>query len=90
MRYASGSDDCAQREAFVFRRLPHFTEPRKTPIQEDAPLQPTNAYGESKVLVERMLDCCIAFTVCAMPACVISTAAGAAGEQGEDHHPESP
>lgn len=32
-----------------------YGEPETTPIQEDAPLRPTNAYGESKLLVERML-----------------------------------
>src|SRR5258708_12276143 len=34
-----------------------YGSPEKTPIEEDAPLQPTNAYGESKLLVEQMLDC---------------------------------
>ena len=33
-----------------------YGTPEKTPIEEDAPLQPTNAYGESKLLVERMLE----------------------------------
>ena len=32
-----------------------YGEPESTPIPEDAPLHPTNAYGESKLLVERML-----------------------------------
>jgi UDP-glucose 4-epimerase len=32
-----------------------YGQPETTPIQEDAPLCPTNAYGESKLLVERML-----------------------------------
>jgi UDP-glucose 4-epimerase len=32
-----------------------YGEPQSVPIQEDAPLKPTNAYGESKVLAERML-----------------------------------
>ena len=32
-----------------------YGEPEATPIQEDARLQPTNAYGESKLLVEHML-----------------------------------
>ena len=33
-----------------------YGAPEKTPIEEDAALQPTNAYGESKLLVEQMLD----------------------------------
>jgi len=32
-----------------------YGEPEKTPIEEDARLSPTNAYGESKLLVEHML-----------------------------------
>lgn len=32
-----------------------YGEPEVVPIKEDARLQPTNAYGESKLLVERML-----------------------------------
>jgi UDP-glucose 4-epimerase len=32
-----------------------YGEPEKAPIQEDARLRPTNAYGESKLLVEQML-----------------------------------
>ena len=32
-----------------------YGEPERVPIQEDARLRPTNAYGESKLLVEHML-----------------------------------
>jgi UDP-glucose 4-epimerase len=32
-----------------------YGEPESTPIQEDAKLDPTNVYGESKLMVERML-----------------------------------
>ena len=32
-----------------------YGEPEAIPIQEDARLKPTNAYGESKLLVEQML-----------------------------------
>ena len=32
-----------------------YGEPRQIPITEDDPLDPTNAYGESKLVVERML-----------------------------------
>lgn len=33
-----------------------YGEPESVPIKEDAKLLPTNAYGESKLLVEHMLD----------------------------------
>src|SRR5687768_9261635 len=33
-----------------------YGNPQRVPIEEDDPLHPTNAYGESKLLVERMLD----------------------------------
>ena len=33
-----------------------YGEPEVIPIKEDARLQPTNVYGESKLLVEKMLD----------------------------------
>jgi UDP-glucose 4-epimerase len=33
-----------------------YGEPKTVPIKEDAHLLPTNAYGESKLLVERMLE----------------------------------
>jgi UDP-glucose 4-epimerase len=32
-----------------------YGEPERVPIEEDAKLEPTNAYGESKLLVEKML-----------------------------------
>ena len=32
-----------------------YGEPKSVPIEEDAQLKPTNAYGESKLLVEHML-----------------------------------
>src|SRR5260370_35577934 len=32
-----------------------FGNPQRTPIEEDDPVHPTNAYGESNLLVERML-----------------------------------
>src|SRR5262249_36550129 len=33
-----------------------YGDPQQVPIPEEHPLAPTNAYGESKLLVERMLD----------------------------------
>jgi UDP-glucose 4-epimerase len=66
-----------------------YGTPEKTPIEEDAPLQPTNAYGESKLLVEQMLDWLHRIHGLRYSCLRYFNAAGAAGLQGEDHHPES-
>jgi len=66
-----------------------YGTPEKTPIEETALLQPTNAYGESKLLVEQMLDWLHRIHGLRYSCLRYFNAAGAAGEQGEDHHPES-
>src|SRR5216684_4822629 len=66
-----------------------FGNPERTPIEEDDPVHPTNAYGESKLLVERMLTWFHQIHGLRYAALRYFNAAGAAGEQGEDHHPES-
>jgi UDP-glucose 4-epimerase len=66
-----------------------YGSPEKTPIEEDAPLQPTNAYGESKLLVEQTLDWLHRIHGLGYACLRYFNAAGAAGAQGEDHHPES-
>ena len=66
-----------------------YGTPEKTPIEENAALHPTNAYGESKLLVEQMLDWLHRIHGLRYACLRYFNAAGAAGEQGEDHHPES-
>ena len=66
-----------------------YGTPEKTPIEENAPLHPTNAYGESKLLVEQMLEWLHRIHGLRYACLRYFNAAGAAGEQGEDHHPES-
>ena len=66
-----------------------YGDPERTPIAEDAPLHPTNAYGESKLLVERMLAWFHQIHGLRYASLRYFNAAGAAGELGEDHHPES-
>lgn len=66
-----------------------YGEPEQVPIPEDHPLRPTNAYGESKLMVEQMLGwfnrahglgyCCLRYF----------NAAGATETRGEAHEPES-
>jgi len=66
-----------------------YGTPKKTPIEETALLQPTNAYGESKLLAEQMLDWLHRIHGLRYAWLRYFNAAGATGEQGEDHHPES-
>jgi len=66
-----------------------YGTPEKTPIEESAPLEPSNAYGESKLLVEQMLGWFHRIHGLRYACLRYFNAAGAAGEQGEDHHPES-
>jgi UDP-glucose 4-epimerase len=66
-----------------------YGTPERTPIEEADRLQPTNAYGESKLLVELMLAWMNRIHGLHYACLRYFNAAGAAGERGEDHHPES-
>lgn len=66
-----------------------YGTPEKTPIEENAPLRPTNAYGESKLLVEQMLEWLHRIHGLRYASLRYFNVAGAAGDRGEDHHPES-
>ena len=66
-----------------------YGTPERTPIEENDPLHPTNAYGESKLLVEQMLAWLHRIHGLRYASLRYFNAAGAAGEQGEDHLPES-
>ena len=66
-----------------------YGEPRSTPILEDAPLDPTNAYGESKLLVERMLRWFHTQLGLRYASLRYFNVAGAAEGYGEAHEPES-
>jgi UDP-glucose 4-epimerase len=66
-----------------------YGNPEHTPIEEDAALRPTNAYGESKLLVERMLGWFHQIHGLRYASLRYFNAAGAADALGEDHRPES-
>src|SRR5438874_12911203 len=66
-----------------------YGNPKRVPIQEDDELQPTNVYGESKLLVEQMLTWFHRIHGLRYASLRYFNAAGAAGELGEDHQPES-
>ncbi len=66
-----------------------YGNPESTPIREDAPLHPTNAYGESKLLVERMLEWMNRIHGLRYASLRYFNAAGATPELGEAHEPET-
>ena len=66
-----------------------YGEPRRTPIEELDPLEPTNAYGESKLMVERMLSWFGRIHGLRYASLRYFNAAGSDGHSGECHHPES-
>lgn len=66
-----------------------YGEPESTPIRETDPLRPTSAYGESKLLVERMLDWLHRVHGLHYASLRYFNAAGATEELGEAHQPET-
>jgi UDP-glucose 4-epimerase len=66
-----------------------YGDPESTPIPESARLLPTNAYGESKLLVEQMLRWFHRIHGLSYASLRYFNAAGATATLGERHHPES-
>ncbi len=66
-----------------------YGQPELTPITEDAPLAPTNAYGESKLLVEHMLTWLNRVHGFRYASLRYFNVAGAIDGRGEAHEPES-
>jgi UDP-glucose 4-epimerase len=66
-----------------------YGEPESDLVTEDAPNRPVNAYGNSKLAVDRMIgDECRAHGLAAVSLRYFNVA-GASGPLGEDHHPET-
>lgn len=61
----------------------------RLPISEDVPPQPTNPYGESKLMVERMLQWVASAHGLAATALRYFNASGATEANGEHHDPET-
>lgn len=87
-------------EEMVKRKLNNFIfsstagvygNPIEIPIPEDHPKTPTNPYGESKLMVERILSWYNALFKLSFAALRYFNASGAAldGSLGERHHPET-
>lgn len=66
-----------------------YGEPRTTPIDEDHPKVPVNAYGESKLIYERILEWYGRAYGLEFIALRYFNAAGASEHLGEDHSPET-
>ena len=66
-----------------------YGNPERTPIEESDPLQPTNVYGESKLLVERMLEWFHRIHGLRYASLRYFNAAGATETLGEAHNPET-
>jgi len=66
-----------------------YGNPERLPIAEDNPLRPTNVYGESKLLSERMLHWFHQIHGLGYASLRYFNVAGAAGDLGEDHRPET-
>lgn len=68
-----------------------FGTPEHTPIEEDAPKNPTSVYGESKLMFEKVLSWYDVIFGIKSVALRYFNAAGAAldGSLGENHHPET-
>ena len=66
-----------------------YGEPKAVPIAEDAELAPTNAYGESKLLVEHMLTWLNRLHGLHYASLRYFNVAGALPNRGEAHEPET-
>jgi UDP-glucose 4-epimerase len=66
-----------------------YGDPKRVPISEEEPLQPTNAYGASKLLVEQMLAWLNRIHGLRYCSLRYFNAAGATGDLGEAHRPET-
>ena len=66
-----------------------FGEPQKIPIDETHPQNPTNPYGWSKLMVEKILQSYDAAYGLKFVALRYFNACGASESRGEDHNPET-
>jgi UDP-glucose 4-epimerase len=77
-------------EAFVFSSSAAvYGDPEETPIEETAPLRAVNPYGETKLIVEDLVRAYAGRFGFSWSALRYFNAAGAEGEFGEHHDPES-
>ncbi len=66
-----------------------YGEPEEIPILETAVPRPTNPYGGSKLAIDQMISFMVAAHGLAAVSLRYFNVAGASGQWGEDHHPET-
>lgn len=66
-----------------------YGEPERTPIREEDPAHPVNVYGETKLVFENALRWYDRAYGIRYASLRYFNAAGASGEEGEDHDPET-
>jgi UDP-glucose 4-epimerase len=81
--------DCGVKKFVFSSTAAVYGEPVTTPIAETHPKAPINAYGESKLIFERILEWYRRAYGLQYAALRYFNAAGASQHFGEDHHPES-
>lgn len=86
--FESGTDRSAKRLVFSSTAAV-YGEPEVVPIPESAPTEPTNPYGASKLACDRMIGDVARAHGLAATSLRYFNVAGASGELGEDHDPET-
>jgi UDP-glucose 4-epimerase len=81
--------DCGVRKLVFSSTAAVYGMPATVPIPETEPTKPINAYGESKLIFEKMLRWYNEVHGLGYTALRYFNAAGATERRGEDHHPES-
>ncbi len=66
-----------------------YGQPDESPVKESAPTRPISPYGESKLMVEQMLNSYRSAYGLKSVALRYFNVSGATYEHGEDHHPET-
>ena len=81
--------DCGVHKLVFSSTAAVYGMPATVPIPETEPTKPINAYGESKLIFEKMLRWYNEVHGLGYTALRYFNAAGATERRGEDHHPES-
>jgi UDP-glucose 4-epimerase len=86
---AQAMDECGVKRIVFSSTCATFGQPEKMPISEDTPQHPTNPYGESKLLFEKMLGWYAKIKGFRPVFLRYFNACGAEGALGEDHKTET-